>query len=445
VLLLEFIYRGAERFGEKGILFSFEETVERLHATARGLGWDLERQMASGLIEIVFIAQPEILVEQHLEMMRERSEAMGARRVAVDSVSVFLHRMTDPQTVREKLFQLASIVQNSGAVGMFAADIPHGSSRISRFGVEETVVDGVILLSSRQEGFERERYVEVFKLRNTAHLKGRHSMTIEAGGISVFPRTRDERRPEEPPPIDPARRLGTGIGKLDELLGGGLLERSVTLVSGSAGVGKSTLSAHFVLAGAERGERGLYVAFEEGPTQILNSADALGLPLRAAIDSGAVALMYLSWPRIPTTQLVSRLMEAIRARGVRRLVLDGAAEIDSETVDTPELRQLLRDLVGAFKSLGATSIFTLESRSMYGLDTIRDHGMSPIADNLVVLRYAERRSEFMHTIGVVKTRGSTHDAGRYTFRIAKGGIHIDDRIPNDSAIPVRRLPSAPVP
>jgi circadian clock protein KaiC len=190
LLLLEFLYRGALA-GEKGILFSFEETEERLLATARGLGWDLVREIKSGMVEIVFIPQPDIVVEKHLLMMRERVEALGAKRVAIDSVSVFLHKVKDPKVAREKTFQLASIVQNVHAVGFLATDIPYGTNQISRFGVEETVVDGVILLSSSEEDRERARYIEVYKLRNTAHLNGRHNMAIGPDGINVFPRYAD--------------------------------------------------------------------------------------------------------------------------------------------------------------------------------------------------------------------------------------------------------------
>src|SRR5438477_12785968 len=148
------------------------------------------------MVEIEFIPQPDIMVEAHLLMMRERVQALGARRVVVDSVSVFLHKIKDPQIAREKTFQLATIVQNAQAVGFFATDIPYGSSQLSRFGVEETVVDGVILLSSTEEGVERRRYLEVYKLRNTAHLRGRHNMLIGPGGVSVFPRYTQELRAE---------------------------------------------------------------------------------------------------------------------------------------------------------------------------------------------------------------------------------------------------------
>lgn len=186
VILLEFLYRGAKA-GEKGILFSFEETEERLRATARGLGWDLDTEIARGMMEIVFIPQPDILVDGDLLMMKEHIDAIAAKRVAVDSVSVFLHKIEKPSSVRTKIFQLATVVQNVGAVGFFATDIPYGANQLSRFGVEETVVDGVLLLSATEEGTERQRYLEVYKLRNTAHVTGRHKMQIRSGGITVFP------------------------------------------------------------------------------------------------------------------------------------------------------------------------------------------------------------------------------------------------------------------
>jgi len=191
-LLLEFLYRGALA-GEKGILFSFEETEERLRATGRGLGWALDAELERGMLEIVFIPQPNILVDADVLMMKDRIEAMGAKRVAIDSVSVFMHKIDEPSIVRTKVFQLATIVQNSGAVGFFATDIPYGANQLSRTGVEETVVDGVILLSATEEGMARQRYIEVYKLRNTAHVTGRHEMAIGAGGITITPHGRPRR------------------------------------------------------------------------------------------------------------------------------------------------------------------------------------------------------------------------------------------------------------
>lgn len=185
LLLLEFIYKGATEFHEKGIFFSFEETTERLITNAKSMGWNIEREIEKGNIEIVFIAQTDILVEKNLLMIKEKVETMKAKRVAIDSASIFVHKVSDPQIVREKIFQLGSIIQNSQAIGLFSSDIPHGSNAISRFGVEETMVDGVILLSSIEKGLSRERSIEIYKLRNTSHLDGKHKIQIKKGGIMV--------------------------------------------------------------------------------------------------------------------------------------------------------------------------------------------------------------------------------------------------------------------
>ncbi len=189
LLLLEFIYKGAKEFGEKGILFSFEETRERLISSAKGMGWEIEEQIKLGNIEIVFIPQPEIQIEKHLLMMKDSIEKMGAKRIAIDSASVFAHKIHDPQIVREKVFQLATLVQMAQAIGFFSTDIPYGSDKISRFGVEETVVDGIILLTAKinEKNFKRERFLEIYKLRNTAHVNGKHKMEIQHGGISIQP------------------------------------------------------------------------------------------------------------------------------------------------------------------------------------------------------------------------------------------------------------------
>ncbi|HXH31934.1 MAG TPA: ATPase domain-containing protein [Bacteriovoracaceae bacterium] len=192
LLLLEFIYRGAKEFGEKGVFFSFEETKERIIANGKGMGWDIEGEIKKGNIEIIFIPQPDILVEKHLLMMSECISKLKAKRIAIDSSSVFVHKITDPQIVREKIFQLATLVQMAQAIGFFASDIPYGSMKISRFGVEETVVDGIILLtaSNDEKDLKRERFIEIYKLRNTGHQSGRHKMLIGDSGIVIQPSIR---------------------------------------------------------------------------------------------------------------------------------------------------------------------------------------------------------------------------------------------------------------
>lgn len=423
ILLLEFVYRGALA-GEKGLLFTFEESAQRLRASARGLGWELDREIERGMVEIIFIPQPEIMVERHLLQIRERIHSFQARRVAIDSVSVFLHKVSDAQLGREKVFQLASIIQNSQAVGFLATDIPYGSSTISRFGVEETVVDGVVLLTATEQGLERKRFIEVYKLRNTAHLKGRHNLNIGTGGILIFPRYDEEQRGASLSSVETDRRLKSGVPGLDELLGGGLLERSATLVSGSAGTGKTTLGLQFISEGLRQGERGLFVSLEEGPAQILKAARAIGLSLDAALETGHVEVLYLSRNDVQASQFLAILADKIRTNEVRRVVLDSASRMALAGL-VAEDWQPLAQLMMRFKALGATTLFTLESKSMYPTGTITDHGLSPIADNIVLLRYVDLADGIRPSLAVVKTRGSEHSFRNSYYTIAQGGLHID--------------------
>ncbi len=421
---LEFLYRGAEA-GEKGILFSFEETEERLLAAALGLGWDLKPHVASGMLEIVFIPQPNIMVEAHLLMMKDRIDAMQAKRVVIDSVSVFLHAIKDPQISREKTFHLCTIVQNANAVALFATDIPYGSNQVSRFGVEETVVDGVIILSSTEEALERERYIEVYKLRNTAHLKGRHNMVIGKGGVSVFPRYREDLPLVAPPaPLENATRLPSGIPGLDVLLNAGFLKRSVTLLSGSPGVGKTVFGMQFLIEGARRKERGLYVTLEEGPEQLLASADALGLPLREMVDAGLVHILYVTREHILVGQFLTVLLDELHGAPVSRLVLDAATQLLTEDMPLKELRHVLYRLLVRIKSLDITSLLTLEAPSLYSSEQVTEVGFSPIADNLLMLRYQQQTGGLAPTLTIVKTRGSDHDRHTQYVIVEQGGMRV---------------------
>lgn len=429
LLLLEFLYRGA-LMGDKGVLFSFEETSQRLRGNARALGWDIDAVIESGLITIVFVPQPEIMVEGHLLMMREQIEALGVQRVAIDSVSVFLHKVSDPERAREKVFQLCSLVQNSQAVGFFATDIPYGATQISRMGVEETVVDGVVLLTATQRGLARHRYVEIYKLRNTAHLEGRHSMIIGPAGLKFFPRYHKvDDVPVAPRVVRPDQRLSSGVPGLDRLLGGGFLEGSVTLLSGSAGTGKSTIGIQFAAEGLSRGDRVLCVTLEENTSSIEGVARRLSPPLLEASRAGPqVEILSLSHTKALTSQLWSLVLEKVEAQGTTRLLLDSLSRLLPDDLEEDELRELLFALVARLKLKNVTTLLTVESTDLYASEQVTAHALSPLADNLLMLRFARSAGAIFPTLTVVKTRASEHDFGVYALDIGEKGVCIGPRM-----------------
>jgi DNA repair protein RadA/Sms len=128
---------------------------------------------------------------------------------------------------------------------------------------------------------------------------GEWNTLVEEARASVPPRSRRRSgralRPValadvEAPAID---RLGTGIGELDRVLGGGLVPGSLVLLGGSPGIGKSTLTSAALGNLAASGRKVLYVSGEESPAQVKLRAERLGaqalsVPIVAETDLEAV-------------------------------------------------------------------------------------------------------------------------------------------------------------
>jgi circadian clock protein KaiC len=380
------------------------------------------------MVKFIFIPQPDILVDRDILRIQQEVESFGARRVVIDSISIFLHRIGDARIIRDKVFWLANIVANQNAVGFFINDTPPGTNQVTRFGVEETVVDGVISLKWESEGFERHRYIEVVKLRNTGHAKGRHSMSIGPGGVTIYPRI------DEVPSLAPLaprphreRRSSTGVPQLDEVLDGGLLDGSVTLVSGSPGTGKSTLAMQFVLAAVRAKERALFISLEEGPEQLIEGAEKLGLPLGKAVKAGQVEILYLPREQMHATRFLSQVKDRLHELKPDRVVLDSASDIEILGLVSHELRLLLYSLVVRLRSMQVTSLFTLEARSLFLADVISERGLSPLADNIFMLRYVHEAGLLSPLLTVVKTRGSTLSRVTHRVTIGEGGLRLGER------------------
>jgi circadian clock protein KaiC len=284
ILALRFLVSGAEQ-GEKGLLFSFEEDPGRLRRVAQGFGWNLSALEQQGLFRLVFIPQTAIRVEENLEQMVREVETFQPRRFVVDSFSVFLHKVKDLAVQREKTFQLATLVKRAGAVGILISDIPaHETERLSRYGVEETVADGTIVLSTEMLRLRRKRYLEVYKMRAANHVAGRHRMEITARGIEVFyAATPDGSQIETPPPLV--------FEPVQGVIQGDLPYGFAWLVRGDPGVGKSTLAYQFAIAGLRRKEAVLFLAADTPGGQVRRAFQGFGFLPDPYLESGQLVIL----------------------------------------------------------------------------------------------------------------------------------------------------------
>jgi circadian clock protein KaiC len=171
----------------------------------------------------------------------------------------------------------------------------------------------------------------------------------------------------------------------------------------------------------KRRERGLYVTLEEGPEQLLASAEALGLPLRAAIDKKLIQVLYISREHIRAGQFLTVLSDRLTALKASRVVLDAASQMMTEHMEVDELRHVLYKLVVRFKTLDITSVLTIEAPSLSSTERVTEVGLSPIADNLLMLRYQQEERALLPMLTIVKTRGSDHDRSSHALTFVEGG------------------------
>ncbi len=158
-----------------------------------------------------------------------------------------------------------------------------GRATLTREGLEEYVSDCVILLDHRVIEQVSTRRLRVVKYRGSTHGTNEYPFLMSETGLMVLPITSvglESRRHTE--------RIPTGLPRLDAMLGGkGYYRGSLILVSGTAGTGKSSLSATFAEAACRRGERALYFTFEESPSQVIRNMASIGLDLEKCLKRGA--------------------------------------------------------------------------------------------------------------------------------------------------------------
>lgn len=225
-------------------------------------------------------------------------------------------------------------------------------------------------------------------------------------------------------PID---KLETGIPGFDSIADGGLPRARMTLVSGSAGSGKTILAAQFLATGiAEHGQSGVFVTFEETPAEVRKNLISLGWPIQEWEENAQWAFVDVSpQPGDETIivgdydlgALLARIENAIQKVGAQRLAMDTISAIFAQFDDTRIIRRELHRIASALKQLGITAIMTAERTEEYG--DIARYGVEEfVADNVIIIRNVLEEEKRRRTLEILKFRGTSHKKGEFPFTIA---------------------------
>jgi KaiC/GvpD/RAD55 family RecA-like ATPase len=217
-------------------------------------------------------------------------------------------------------------------------------------------------------------------------------------------------------------RIETGIYGLDQLIEGGLNEKSTIVIVGSSGTGKTTFGVQFLMHGIENGEQGLFVSLEETPEQIMKEAEAIGIDLRKHFEKDLffIHLKGKNFKKMVEEQL-PQLVKARSDYDIRtRVVIDPITPVLWATEDKLEQRELIGRLFYTLRELGAV-VSTVEEHTKPG-ETVGEDVLLPIylADGAFHLEYYPIGGAFNRTLKVIKMRGTHHGEGVYPYMFVRG-------------------------
>ncbi len=303
---------------------------------------------------------------------------------------------------------------------------------------ERTMVDGLLQLSTQRVGMRVVRELEVVKFRGGDILLGASFFSISDDGITVRPRT-EALIGRRPPDAGTARKtISLGSARLDEMMGGGLLEGSLSLLLGAPGAGKTLFGLGFLAAGAAAKveEPGLLFGFFEAPSRILDRARRLSPRLATQLERGAIELAWHPPLEQNADELAERLISAVKRRGVRRVFIDGYDGFRDALVYPDRNRAFFTALGNELRALGVTTIVSAET-----VDPLALRPESPLSEitatveNLFALRAIESGGRLHRRLSVVKLREGRHEGQVRELSISEEGLEV--------AGPPRRSPAAP--
>ncbi|HZD21095.1 MAG TPA: circadian clock protein KaiC [Burkholderiales bacterium] len=426
LLAMEFLVRGATQFGEPGAFITFEETGEELAQNVRSLGFDLDRLRKDGKLAIEYVrvepAEIEETGEYDLEALFIRLglaiDSVGAKRVVLDTVESLFGGFQNQALLRSELRRLFRWLKDKGVTAVITGERGEGS--LTRQGLEEYVSDCVILLDHRVIEQSSTRRLRIVKYRGSVHGTNEYPFLIDEEGISVLPVTGlglDHQASSE--------RVSSGVPRLDAMLGGtGYYRGSSILISGTAGTGKTSLAAHFADATCRRGERCLYLAFEESPAQLLRNMGSIGLRLAPYLKKGLLRI-HASRPTLYGLEMhlvqVHKMVSEFEPQAV---IVDPISNFVSTGTNRDAQSMLLR-LVDFLKARQVTAFFTHLTAGGRPIEAT-DVGISSIIDTWLLVREVEADGARKRGLYVVKSRGMSHSNQIRELQITGQGVELED-------------------
>jgi circadian clock protein KaiC len=425
-LAMEFITRGARDFNEPGVFVSFEETEEELKSNVKSLGFDLDNLIRRRLLAIDFVAVERSEIEEtgeyDLEGLFVRLEhaidSVGAKRIALDTIESLFSGLSNTAILRAELRRLFRWLKTKGVTTVITGE--RGDGTLTRQGIEEYVSDCVITLDHRVTDQLSTRRLRIVKYRGSTHGTNEYPFLITDSGISVLPVTSVSLNHSVS-----NERVPSGVPRLDAMQGGrGFYRGTSILLTGTAGTGKSSLAASFVNAACQRGEKCLYLAFEESQDQIIRNMRSIGMDLQPHVRSGLLRF-HASRPTFYGLEMhLLTIHMLVQQHQPKIVVVDPVTDLVSGG-SAEDVHVMAMRLVDYLKGKGITTLMTtLTSGGGHFEQT--EVNISSLIDTWLLLRDMESGGERNRGLYILKSRGMAHSNQVREFRLTDHGIQLLD-------------------
>ncbi|MDO9116329.1 MAG: circadian clock protein KaiC [Nitrospira sp.] len=424
IIGLQWLLAGTDA-GEPGILVLFEERVASVRQNAAGLGWDVARLEQKGLLCLLdarispeAVVSGDFSIKGLLAIIGQKAKAMRARRIVIDAVDALLYLYDSPMRERHELYSLHEwLLDQKLTTMMTVKTVPQEES--PRYAFLDFMADCVIHVDQRVTQQITTRRLRVVKYRGAGYGRNEYPFVISQDGINVIPITSNvlQHRPLGP-------KVSSGLAGLDGVLAGGFRRGASTLIVGTAGSGKTTLACIFAQAAGRRGERVLYLNFEESAESMVGNMLSPGLALGPLIKRGTLVIRSYLPEAMGVEEHLFHALKALDELQPQHVVVDAISackRMGSEQAAFEYLMRLLNDC----RERGITCFYLNQATGLDIVAEISGIGISSIIDTVVLLRHLPVGHAMKRQLLVMKSRGSKHSDLFHEFHITDRGIELE--------------------
>jgi circadian clock protein KaiC len=340
--------------------------------------------------------------------------------VVIDSFRAFAAVSHDTTEFRRFLYSLTRLLAASATTAVWNAPYTREQAMDA---AEFAVADSIIALDIKLIGARELRVMQVLKLRGSAYLSGEHAYRITPAGFDVFPRLADVQNGSVYKLS--GKRSSTGIEALDKVLGeGGYWSGATTMVAGPSGIGKTLMGLHFLFHGAETGEPGILATFQENETQLNRIVRGFGWSFKES----HVSVLSRSTVDLYLDEWVYQLLERIETTGAKRVVVDSLPDLMAVAAEPVRFREWMLSLTQRLSRAGISLMMVMEVPELFELRRISEHGISHLADNVVLLQYVQEGPDLTRALTILKTRAAHHHPVVHRYEITPEGFALGEAL-----------------